>query len=163
VNRPHWRTYFMRLAYLAATRATCDRKQVGAVVVTEDHRVVATGYNGAPKGMPSCDQVGHMLVDNHCVASLHAESNALDFAGRFALGCSIYVTASPCFDCAKRIINAGIVRVTYDEAYESRYGKSDEVPEYLAKAGVMILKTDPGEMEGFRRFVGALDGNGIPG
>src|SRR5580692_10677344 len=144
MNRPHWRTYFMRLAYLAATRATCDRKQVGAIIVTEDHRVVATGYNGAPKGQLSCDEAGHMLVDGHCVASLHAESNALDFAGRFALGCSLYVTASPCWDCAKRIVNAGIAKVTYDEPYDSRYGKSQDVPGYLLNAGIKVVKTDPG-------------------
>lgn len=155
--RPDWDTYMMRLAYLAATRATCDRKHVGALIVSPDHRVIATGYNGAPAGVESCDEVGHQMVENHCVRTLHAESNALDFAGRFAQGCALYVTVTPCWDCAKRIVNASINRVVYDEHYESRYGKSMDVPDYLRSAGVEVLRFDETRMRRFKALLLQLD------
>src|SRR3954462_7850362 len=112
--RPTIDEYFLQMAALTATRATCDRKPVGAVIV-KDKRTVSTGYNGSPKGMPHCDEAGHLLkvVDGResCIRTLHAESNALDDAGRRAEGGTLYCTVTPCYECAKRIINAGIVRV----------------------------------------------------
>lgn len=146
----------MRVAYLAATRATCDRKHVGALIVDPYHRIVATGYNGAPSGMPSCDEVGHEINDNHCIRSLHAESNAIDFAGRMAMGCTLYVTVTPCYDCAKRIVNAGIAHVVWDEFYQSRYGKSAQVGEFLASAGIRTSQMGPDQMSGFRNFLKIL-------
>jgi len=121
--RPAWDDYFMSIAFLVATRATCDRKKVGAVLV-KDHRLVATGYNGSPAGLPHCDDVGHELKKiegrDSCIRTLHAESNAIDFAGRDAAGCTLFTTVVPCYDCAKRIINARIENVLYQEYYESR-------------------------------------------
>lgn len=155
--RPKWDVYFVRLAYLAATRASCDRKHVGAVIVSPDHRVVATGYNGAPAGMESCDEVGHQLVEGHCVRTLHAESNAIDYAGRSAQGCTLYVTVTPCWDCAKRIINAGILRVVYDEHYNSRYGKSQDVPDFLRAAGIEVLQMPEGMMKQFVEMLKVVD------
>lgn len=140
--RPKWDVYFMRLAYLAATRATCDRKHVGAILASPDHRTGSTGYNGSPIGMPSCDEIGHELHDGHCIRTLHAESNAIDYLGRFAQGCTLYITVSPCYDCAKRIVGAQIIRVVYDQFYPSRYGKSDMVPEFLRSAGVEVEQHD---------------------
>lgn len=158
VTRPPWDVYMMRLAYLAATRASCDRKHVGAVIVSPDHRVVATGYNGAPAGMDSCDEVGHQIVDGHCVRTLHAESNAIDYAGRVAQGCDLFVTVTPCWDCAKRIINSGVNRVVYDEHYEGRYGKSADVPDYLRAAGLEVVRMPDGTMSRFRDMLRAIDG-----
>lgn len=154
--RPDWDTYFMYMAYLAATRATCDRKHVGAIIVDPYHRSVATGYNGAPAGMPSCDEVGHEIVDNHCVRSLHAESNAIDFAGRLAMGCTLYVTVTPCYDCAKRIVGAGITHVVWDEFYQSRYGKSAQVADFLASGGVRTTQMPSGSMDRFRELIAVL-------
>lgn len=123
MTRPDWDSYFLALADLAATRGTCDRKKVGAVLV-KDRRVLSTGYNGAPAGMPSCDEVGHELVvvgeRPSCVRTLHAESNALDWAGREARGATIYTTAFPCYPCTLRIVNAGVRRVCYGEHYDSQ-------------------------------------------
>lgn len=156
MKRPPWDDYFMQLTIMAATRATCDRKHVGALIVSPDHRIVATGYNGAPAGVESCDEVGHQLVDGHCVRTLHAESNALDFAGRFAQGCTLYVTITPCWDCAKRIVNAGINKVIYDEHYESRYGKSTDVPDYLTNAQVEVVRLASDRMARFKDMLKQL-------
>lgn len=155
--RPIWSIYFMQLAYLAATRASCSRKHVGAIIVDPYHRVVATGYNGAPAGMPSCDDVGHEMIEGHCVRTLHAESNAIDFAGRAALGCTIYVTVTPCYDCAKRMVNSGISKVVWDEFYASRYGKSNQVEEFLRSAGVEVEQWGDDRMAAFRGMLDALN------
>ena len=155
--RPDWNTYFLRLAYLTATRATCDRKHVGAVLVSPDHRVVAMGYNGAPAGMDDCDTSGHELVDGHCVRTLHAESNAIDYAGRLAQGCTLYTTVVPCYDCAKRIVNSKIVRVVFDEAYSSRYGMSGRVPEFLRNGKVEVVQFDSPGLQLFRTHLAEME------
>ncbi len=139
MSRPTWDDYFMRYAYLAATRATCPRKHVGAVIVDPEHRVVSTGYNGAPSDVEQCDTVGCQIVNGHCVRTLHAESNALDYAGTWRTrDCTLYVTITPCWDCAKRIVGGNFKRVVYGEHYESRYGKSTDVPHYLGENGIVV-------------------------
>lgn len=126
-TRVGWDVYFMRLAYATAMRASCPRKQVGALVVRPDRRIVASGYNGAPRGMPSCDEAGCDVrvlpggkPEGSCVRTLHAESNALELAGSGAHGCTLYVSCIPCRECAMRIVQAGIARVFYHEFYDSR-------------------------------------------
>jgi dCMP deaminase len=156
MSRPDWDTYFLQMAYLAASRATCDRKHVGAVIVV-DRRVVSTGYNGSPKGAPSCDEVGHEIHQEHCVRTLHAESNAIDWAGRATHGASLYVTVIPCYDCAKRIVNAGITRVYYDEFYASRYGKSDQVTAYFTENKVIWVQVDTPGLHLFKELQKELD------
>lgn len=137
--RPSWDDYFMRKAYLAATRATCLRKHVGAIIVDKDNRVVAEGYNGAPSGVDQCDEVGCQMVEGHCVRTLHAESNALDYAGLWRTRDStLYVTVTPCWDCAKRIVSAKFKRVMYGEHYESRYGMSTDVPKFFLDNGIIV-------------------------
>lgn len=121
--RPDIDEYFLEMARLAATRATCPRKHVGAVIV-KDRRTVSTGYNGSPKKMPHCTDVGCLMKKvgdrESCIRTLHAESNALDDAGRRAEGATLYCTVTPCYECAKRIINAGIIRVVVTDHYESQ-------------------------------------------
>lgn len=142
--RPNWNDYFMNIAFLASTRATCDRKKVGAVIVDpNDHSIISTGYNGSPAGMPHCDDVGHEMkeIDGRpsCIRTLHAESNALDFAGApLPRDGILYGTAMPCYDCAKRIVNARISRVYYAEYYASR--NTDLVEEYFERSPTKLLK-----------------------
>jgi len=117
--RASWDEYFMNIARVVASRSTCDRKFVGAVIV-RDKTILSTGYNGSIRGMPHCTEVGHMMEDNHCVATIHAESNAILQAATNGVSidrASIYVTASPCCSCFKHVTNAGIRRVIYGEFY----------------------------------------------
>src|SRR5215468_7607849 len=117
--RSSWDQYFMDIAHQVATRATCDRKHVGAVIV-RDRTILSTGYNGSIRGMPHCTEVGHMMEDGHCVATIHAESNAILQAAKNGVaidGASIYVTASPCWSCFKQIANTGMRRIVYGEFY----------------------------------------------
>ncbi len=118
-NRCDWDTYFMEIARVVASRATCDRKHVGALLV-RDRTILSTGYNGSIRGLPHCDEVGHMMENGHCVATIHAEANAILQAAKNGVridGGDIYITASPCWPCFKLIANAGIRRIVYGEFY----------------------------------------------
>jgi dCMP deaminase len=118
-ERSSWDEYFMNIARVVSSRSTCDRKFVGAVIV-RDKTILSTGYNGSIRGMPHCTEVGHMMEDNHCVATIHAESNAILQAAKNGVsidGASIYVTASPCWNCFKQVTNSGIRRIVFGEFY----------------------------------------------
>ncbi len=118
-TRSDWHSYFMRIAQQVATRATCDRKHVGAVIV-RDRTILSTGYNGSIRGMPHCDDVGHDMESGHCIATIHAEANAIIQAARNGVSIqdgAIYITASPCWSCFKLIANSGLKRVYYGEFY----------------------------------------------
>ena len=128
-NRPSWDSHFMEMAELVAKRSTCLRRSVGAVVV-QDRRIVATGYNGAPKGLAHCGELeGGCLRQKLGIPSgerhemcraLHAEQNAIIQAatsGQSVEGATIYITHQPCVICAKMIINAGIEMIIVKEGY----------------------------------------------
>ena len=135
MKRPTWDEYFMEMAELTAKRATCSRRQVGAVI-TRDNRAVATGYNGAPRGLAHCEEKGGCLRQKLGVPSgqrhelcraLHAEQNAIISAasmGNAIEGGTIYITHQPCVICAKMIVNAGIKRVVYHEGYPDDFAMS---------------------------------------
>ncbi|MBL8088209.1 MAG: dCMP deaminase family protein [Chthonomonas sp.] len=120
----------MQIAHLVATRATCQRRSVGAVIVREK-RILATGYNGAPRGLGHCPSEGPLhdwplgcMRAGHCIRSLHAEQNALLQAAMIGIACegaSMYVTCQPCNTCAKMIINAGITKVIYEGEYPDEF------------------------------------------
>jgi dCMP deaminase len=118
-ERVSWDQYFMNIAQVVASRSTCPRKFVGAVIV-RDRTILSTGYNGSIRGMPHCMDSGHMMENDHCVATIHAEANAIIQAaknGAIIDGGMIYVTASPCWNCFKQIANGGIRRIVYGEFY----------------------------------------------
>lgn len=121
-TRSDWDPYFMDIAKQVATRATCDRKHVGAVLV-RDKTILSTGYNGSIRGMPHCDEVGHMMEDGHCVATVHAEANAIIQAAKNGVGidgATLYTTASPCWPCFKLIANSGCRRIVFGEFYRDQ-------------------------------------------
>lgn len=147
MSRASWDEYFMNIATQVATRATCDRKHVGAVVV-RNKTILSTGYNGSPRGLPHCDDegVGHELKDMggrmSCVRTVHGEANAIAQAARSGTsieGSTLYTTASPCYDCLKIIINSGILRIVCKEFYDSRYGMSGQMEELAKTAGVEMV------------------------
>jgi dCMP deaminase len=122
-TRPSWDEYFMRIAHEVATRSTCPRLAVGAVVV-RDRRILTTGYNGSPSGMPHCDEVGCLIrvVDGResCQRTLHAEQNALiqaAYHGVSVRDAAMYCTHQPCLLCVKMIMNSGIREVYYAGGY----------------------------------------------
>ncbi len=117
--RPDWDSYFLKIAYAVSERSTCDRAFVGCVLVLEK-RILTTGFNGSPAGQPHCEEIGHLMVDGHCVRTIHAEMNAIIQAalhGVSTKGSTCYVTHFPCINCTKALINAGITRLVYSTAY----------------------------------------------
>jgi len=139
-ERATWDLYFMRIAEDVASRATCDRKHVGAVIV-RDKNILATGYNGSIGGLGHCDDEGHMLEDGHCVRTIHAEANAIIQAAkngsRIEAG-SIYVTASPCWNCFKMIANAGLLRIVYGEFY-----RDPRIFEFAERLHIELVRVEP--------------------
>lgn len=136
--RPTWDQYFIKIALDVAERSTCDRAYVGAVLV-RDKRILTTGFNGSPTGQPHCDTHGHLLVDGHCVRTIHAETNAIIQAalhGVSTKGATCYVTHFPCINCTKTLINAGIVRIVFINDYRV----DDNALEFLKLAEVNLEK-----------------------
>jgi dCMP deaminase len=119
-DRPSWDAYFMEIARAVSQRATCPRRAVGAVVV-KDKRILSTGYNGSPPGHPHCTDEGCIMDEgNHCVRVIHAEANAVLQGAKYGMrleGATCYCTTLPCLPCAKLLIGAGIVEVTFDSDY----------------------------------------------
>ena len=135
--RASWDEYFMNIAREVATRATCNRKHVGAVIVRE-RSILATGYNGSIGGLPHCDEEGHLMEDGHCIRTIHAEANAVIQAARNGVridGGMIYVTASPCFGCFKMIANAGIRRIVYGEFY-----RDQKIFDFAQRLGIELVQ-----------------------
>jgi len=133
--RVDWHQYFMNIAAEIATRSTCDRKHVGAVIV-RDKTILSTGYNGSVRGLPHCDDAGHMMEDNHCVATIHAEANAIIQAAKNGVrvdGADIYITASPCWNCFKIVTNAGLRSVYYGEFY-----RDDRIFDAAKRLGMIL-------------------------
>jgi len=151
-QRPSWPEYFMIITRQVAERSTCPRAKVGAVIV-RDKNLLATGYNGAPAGLPHCTDVGCLIytsitpsgeTEENCYRTIHAEINAIAQAaknGTSIRDADIYVTHTPCIHCLKVIINTGIRRVYYVQDY-----KRHTLTELLAHADVeleQIVATQP--------------------
>ncbi len=119
--RKGWDDYFMDIAFQVAERSTCPRRRVGAVIV-KDKRIKGTGYNGSPSGLAHCLDEGCLMVNDHCIRTIHAEINALlECLPDERQGATIFVTDRPCPECAKCIINCGIKRVVFARDYPAEY------------------------------------------
>ena len=144
IKRPSWDEYFLSIARLVATRSTCLRRRVGAVVV-KNKQVLATGYNGAPTGLTHCDEVGCLREElgvpsgqrHELCRALHAEQNAFLQAARHGTslnGATLYVTTQPCSICAKMIINVGVKKVVIEGNYPD-----DFALQFLTEAGIELV------------------------
>lgn len=119
-NRKSWKEYFMEITNLVASRSTCDRAFVGCLLVNDENRIVSTGYNGSVRKNPHCDDIGHKMRDGHCIATIHAEINALLYCAKEGISvnnCSAYVTHFPCLNCTKALIQAGIKKIYFQNDY----------------------------------------------
>jgi len=145
IKRPAWDEYFMKVAFLVCERSTCLRRRVGAVLV-KDRQILATGYNGAPKGISHCEVTGCLREKlgvpsgqrHEICRGLHAEQNVILQAATFGVSTkesSLYVTSTPCSICAKMIINAGIKEVIIENEYPDKMAI-----EFLKEAGVILRK-----------------------
>lgn len=154
MERPSWDQYFMEITHLVATRSSCLRRQVGAVLVKQKN-ILATGYNGVPSGITHCSETGCLRErlkvpsgERHELCrGLHAEQNAIIQAARHGInidGATLYCTTMPCIICSKMLINAGIKKIVYEHGY------SDELAqEMIAEAAIEVIRfTDVEEVAG---------------
>lgn len=143
--RPSWDAYFMAICDLVATRSTCLRRQVGAILV-KDKRILSTGYNGAPSGLKHCLDIGCLReqlnipsgVRHELCRALHAEQNCLiqaAYHGVSVAGSVLYCTNLPCVICTKMLINAGIRKIYYREGYPDELSK-----DMLCEAGIVLVR-----------------------
>jgi dCMP deaminase len=144
-SRPDWDAYFMEIAEVVAKRSTCLRRHIGAVIV-KDRRILATGYNGAPSGLPHCLDLGCMRDEqgipsgtrHEICRALHSEQNAIIQAALYGVatrGATLYCTHQPCSLCAKTLINAGVTRVVFEGDYPDNFAI-----EMLELAGVELVR-----------------------
>ena len=144
-DRPSWNQYFSSITRMVATRSTCLRRHVGAILVKEK-RILATGYNGAPAGLKHCIDVGCLREEasipsgtrHELCRALHAEQNAIvqaAYHGISIAGSTLYCTNKPCVICSKMLINAGIKRIFFDESYDD-----DLADAMLAEAEIEIMR-----------------------
>lgn len=119
-SRKSWKEYFMEITELVASRSTCDRAWVGCLLVNDDNRIISSGYNGSVSGNAHCDDVGHTMRDGHCIATIHAEINALLYCAKEGISVknsTAYITHFPCLNCTKALIQAGIKQIYYKDDY----------------------------------------------
>ncbi|MCK4665414.1 cytidine/deoxycytidylate deaminase family protein [Candidatus Dependentiae bacterium] len=138
--RKDWHSYFMDIAEMVSTRSTCDRKEVGAVIV-KGKNILATGYNGSIAGLEHCDEVGHDMVAGHCVRTIHAEQNAIVQAAKHGImidGADIYVNTYPCWNRFKLLANSGIKKIFFKDAYNI----DPKIPEAARKLNIEITEID---------------------
>jgi dCMP deaminase len=144
-DRPSWNQYFSSITRMVATRSTCLRRHVGAILVKEK-RILSTGYNGAPAGLKHCIEVGCLREEagipsgtrHELCRALHAEQNAIvqaAYHGISIAGSTLYCTNKPCVICSKMLINAGIQRIFYDDGYDD-----DLADAILDEAGIEIMR-----------------------
>lgn len=144
-SRPSWDEYFMQITRQVATRSTCLRRQVGAIIV-HNKRIIATGYNGGPAGLAHCldigclrEQLGIPSGQQHELCrGIHAEQNAIIQAARYGLpidGSVLYCTTQPCTQCTKMIINAGVTELVYAEGYPDELAR-----QLLEESGMVVRK-----------------------
>ena len=143
-SRPEWYHVFMEIASVVSLRATCQRAKNGVVVVSSDNQILSTGYNGAPRRLPHCTEVGCLIEGGHCVRAVHAEQNALIQAARSGaplLGAELFSILRPCVRCANLIAQAGIQHVWFALDYDTD-GLADIVFEIFQKSRVSVTRVD---------------------
>ncbi|MCE1225789.1 MAG: cytidine/deoxycytidylate deaminase family protein [Geobacteraceae bacterium] len=151
--RPTWDQYFIDITLLVATRSTCLRRQVGALLV-KDRNILATGYNGTPSGIRHCEETGCLRErlkvpsgERHELCrGLHAEQNAIIQAARHGVnidGSTLYCTTMPCIICTKMLINAGIKRIVYAEGYADELAR-----EMVEESGIEVVHFERGTAGG---------------
>jgi dCMP deaminase len=141
-QRPSWDDYFMSIAKIVATRSTCDRLRAGAVLV-KNRRIISTGYNGAPPGLPHCDgESGHLMEEGHCIRTVHAEENCILQAAAMGSistnGSILYATYSPCYHCFKKLAVGGVQRIVAGKVY-----RSNDIADWCREANIEFSLYEP--------------------
>lgn len=155
--------YQRLLTFFVAARGTCDRLRTATTLWDKEGRLVSGGYNGSPSGYPHCDDVGHYIVDNHCLRTNHGEINAIFNAIdlRRLKGATARILGTPCFECTRFLVSNGIKRIEFIGVYENSKGK-DMVYEFCRESRVEVSSVKVGFVKILQRAVDFLQGPGGP-
>lgn len=143
MDKLNWDEFFLLLATMYSARGSCDRLRTACVLV-KNKRIVGAGYNGSVSGLESCDDAGHLIIDNHCMRTIHGERNAIDNSVGDLDGATAYVIATPCLDCVKVLLQRGIKRIVYVGSYENSKAK-EHINDFCHKKEVSLeqISADP--------------------
>jgi len=119
-KRPTWDEFWFTIALFYSTRGTCDRLRAACILVDKNNRFVSAGYNGSLPGDPHCDEAGHMMVDGHCIRTLHAEVNAIMHSVGDIEGATAYVLGTPCIDCVKKLLTKKVKKILFTREYDNQ-------------------------------------------
>lgn len=161
MERPSWDELFIATAVLGSSRGTCDRLRTSCVLV-KNNRIIGSGYNGAVAGLDNCDDAGHLVVEGHCLRTLHGEDNAIANAVSSLDGSTAYIIATPCLNCIKKLLQYGIKRIVYVGQYSNIAGL-EHIPEICNEKNVSLEQWtgDPIKViEIFKKIFERLQGPG---
>lgn len=158
-KRIKWDEFWFLQAIIYSTRGTCDRLKTACIIV-KNNRLMGAGYNGAPTKLPHCDDVGHLIINNHCERTLHAEENAIINTERQNLkNATAYILGTPCLRCTRLLINSGIKKIYHLGTYQNSLGK-EYIKEMTRKSKVELkeFKLNPSNL--IKKALNTLEGNG---
>src|SRR3989338_565914 len=141
-NRPSWEEFRFTLALFYSTRGTCDRLKAACLLVDKNNRLIGAGYNGSLPGHPHCDEVGHLMVDGHCLRTLHAEVNAIMHSIGDIEGATAYILGTPCIDCVKKLLAKKVIRIFFTRDYDNKSRGGEHIFELVKASGAEIQKVE---------------------
>lgn len=159
-NRPTWNEFWFTIALFYSTRGTCDRLKAACLLVDRDNRLVGAGYNGSLPGDPHCDEIGHLVVDGHCLRTLHAEVNAILHSTGDLTGATAYVLGTPCIDCVKKLLSKKIKKILFTRDYDNRARGGQYIFELAKNQGTEIKKIEINFAKALEKKFNILKGSG---
>ncbi len=159
-KRPSWDEFWFTLALFYSTRGTCDRLRLACLLVDKNNRLIGAGYNGSLPGHPHCDQVGHLMVEGHCLRTLHAEVNAVLNSKGDLEGATAYILGTPCLDCTKILLSKKVKRILFAKQYDNKERGGGNIFEFAKLSGAEIKHVDLDFEEMLKKQMSILKGKG---
>ncbi|MBI2450616.1 MAG: CMP deaminase [Candidatus Nealsonbacteria bacterium] len=159
-QRPSWDEFWFTLALFYSTRGTCDRLKAACLLIDKNNRLVGAGYNGSLPGHPHCDEAGHLMVDGHCLRTLHAEVNAIMHSVGDLEGATAYVLGTPCIDCVKKLLAKKVKKIFFTRDYDNQARGGEYIFDLAKTSGAEMRRVDVDFTEVLSKEMTILTGTG---
>ncbi len=159
-TRPTWDEFWFTMVLFYSTRGTCDRLKTACILVDKNKRLIGAGYNGSLPGEPHCDEAGHLMVEGHCLRTLHAEVNAILHSVGDLEGATAYMLGAPCIDCAKKLLSKKVKRILFATSYDNKERGGEYVHELAKSQGAEIKQVEVNFSDVIAKKFGILKGPG---
>ncbi len=160
IERPTWDEFWFTLALFYSTRGTCDRLRAACLLVDKNKRLIGAGYNGSLPGQPHCDEVGHLMVEGHCLRTLHAEVNAIMHSVGDLEGATAYILGTPCIDCVKKLLAKKVKTILFTRDYDNKARGGEYIFELARQQGAEIRRVDIDFTKVLKKKFAILEGPG---